>query len=273
MRRLALTQRLLGRPLALESSRVELMRHLLAQGADDMALFGPESDRAESPCLTMAGNIAVIAIEGVLVPGFSPGWCWGGITHYGDIGLALDQALGDERVRAIVLHIDSPGGTVAGCFDLADRIFSARKVKPIAAIVNESAYSAAYAIASAAGTITVPRTGGTGSIGVVGMHVDITDMLDKEGIRVTTFQYGAYKTDGYPTTKLSDEAASRFQADIDVMGELFVNTVARNRSLPADQVRATQAGTFLGQLGVDAGLADAVMSADAAFLDFAAHLS
>ena len=109
-------------------------------------------------------------------------------------------------------------------------------------------------------------------IGVVGMHVDITGMLDQAGIKVSTFQFGDQKTDSYPTTPITDAAAARFQADIDEMGELFVATVARNRGLSPDAVRATQAATFLGQHGVAAGLADAVMSADDAMMDVIASL-
>ena len=267
MKSLALAQRMLGRPLALTPDRMEGVRHLRAHGSDDMAMFGPIQEKADrDPVLgTVISDVAVIPVSGVLLPGESPGWWWSGATFYEDINVAFQQAIDEPSIKATVLLVDSPGGTVAGCFDLADRIYEGRGAKPIVAIVNESAYSAAYALASSADTIIVPRTGGVGSIGVVGMHVDITGALEQAGIKVTTFQFGDQKTDSYPTTTMSEEAAKRFQADIDAMGELFVATVARNRDIPADRVRATQAGTFLGQRGVDAGLADAVMGAEAAF--------
>ncbi|MEG3347586.1 S49 family peptidase [Novacetimonas sp. GS1] len=267
MKSLALAQRMLGRPLALTPDRMEVVRHLLAHGSDDMAMFGPIQEKADrDPVLgTVISDVAVIPVSGVLLPGESPGWWWSGATFYEDINVAFQQAIDDPSIKVVVLLVDSPGGTVAGCFDLADRIYEGRGAKPIVAIVNESAYSAAYALASSADTIVVPRTGGVGSIGVVGMHVDITGALEQAGIKITTFQFGDQKTDSYPTTTMSEEAAKRFQADIDAMGELFVATVARNRDIPADRVRATQAGTFLGQTGVDAGLADTVMGAEAAF--------
>jgi ClpP class serine protease len=164
------------------------------------------------------------------------------------------------------LHINSPGGDVAGCFDLADAIYAARGTKPIWAILNESAYSAAYAIASAADKIAVPRTGGTGSIGCITLHADITGMLKDAGVRVTTVQYGARKSDGYPTSPMRGAALAGAQAIIDQMGELFVRTVARNRGLAHSTVRDFEAGIFLGRDGVAAGLADAVMSPDEAFL-------
>ncbi|WP_395371677.1 S49 family peptidase [Komagataeibacter diospyri] len=282
MRHLTLTQNLLGRPLALSGERVAVIRQLLAQGADDVGLFGrtlnagfwqdDTDSRPVSQLSDIVAGVGIIRVSGVLMPGCggSPWWDW--VTLYGDIDAAMREAMGNEDVKAIALHIDSPGGTVAGCFDTADRIYAARGTKPIVAIVDEAAYSAAYAIASAADRIILPRTGGVGSIGVVGMHVDITGMLDQAGIKVTTFQFGDQKTDSYPTTPMTDGAASRFQADIDEMGELFVATVARNRGLSPDAVRETQAATFLGQHGVAAGLADAVMSADNAMMDVIASL-
>jgi len=272
MTRATLTQKLIGCPLALNPERGALIRHLLAQSVDDHALFGEPSERDGPGCLTMAGDVAVIRIMGVLLPGRMGSWWWPGATFYGDIADALEQALGDDGVRGIVLHVDSPGGTVAGCFDLADRIYEARSEKPIAAILEEDAFSAAYALASSAGGIAVPRTGGTGSIGVIVMHVDVSQALERDGIRVTPITYGDRKADGQPAVPLSEEALERFQSEINAMGELFVSTVARNRGMDVQAVRDTQAATFLGEKGVAAGLADVVLAPDAAFTEFLASM-
>jgi ClpP class serine protease len=164
-----------------------------------------------------------------------------------------------------MFDIDSPGGEVSGCFDLTDTIYAARGIKPMWAILNDGAYSAAYAIASACDHITVPRTGGTGSVGVICMHVDMSRALEKAGIAVTLIQYGDRKADGNETQSLSDPALARFQADVDAMGKIFVDTVARNRGMAAAKVKATEAATFLGASGVSVGFADAVMAPDEAF--------
>ncbi len=216
-------------------------------------------------------GIAIIPIQGILVHGCT-WWGWNE-TDYASIRELIAAAIEDPEVRAIVLLVNSPGGEVAGCFDLADWMFGVRGVKPIWAILNENAFSAAYALASCADRIIVPRTGGTGSIGVISMHVDITAALEKFGIKVTTIQFGARKSDSYPTTPLSDEARERFQADIDLMGEMFVDLVARNRGMAASKVRGTQAGCFLGELGVTAGLADEVLSPDEAFVSLREEIS
>jgi signal peptide peptidase SppA len=213
----------------------------------------------------LVGSVAVIPIHGTLVQKTGTLRPWSGMTGYDGLRQAFLTALYDPKVEAIVLDVDSPGGEVSGCFDLVDTIYSARGVKPIWSILNESAYSAAYALASAADKIYVPRTGGTGSIGVICMHVDFSKALTSAGIEVTFITYGDRKADGHSEIPLSAPALARFQDDIDTMGELFVETVARNRNIAASKVRATQAGTYLGAAGVAAGLADAVAAPDAAF--------
>jgi signal peptide peptidase SppA len=210
-------------------------------------------------------GIAIIPVLGTLVQKNNSLRPWSGMTGYDGIRAAFSMAIEDPDIQSIVLDIDSPGGEVAGCFDLADAIYDARGIKPISAILSESAYSAAYAIASATSKIYVPRTGGTGSVGVICMHVDWSEALGKMGCKVTFITYGERKADGHPEIPLSSEALKRFQADVDSTGELFVETVARNRGLSVAAVRATQATTFQGAAGVQVGFADAVMAPDAAF--------
>jgi capsid assembly protease len=213
-------------------------------------------------------GVALIYVAGILVQrtGCLRPWGWGdwACTGYDGIAHNLATALADDQVRSIAFVIDSPGGECSGCFDLVDAIYGARGRKPLAAICAENACSAAYAIASATDAIAVPRTGMTGSIGVVTLHVDFSGMLENAGIKATLIQYGARKSDGAPVIPLSDAARARFQADIDTLGEMFVATVARNRGLDAGAVRDTQGATYLGELGVALGLADAVAAPEAA---------
>ena len=240
------------------------LRRLAMEDADESALFGGGGgDSARG--YDLVEGVAIIHVAGTLVQKHGYLRPESGMTGYDGIRQNLLTAIYDPKVKAIALDIDSPGGEVAGCFDLADQIYALRGEKPIWAILDEVAYSAAYAIASAADYITVPRTGGTGSIGVVCCHTDWSKALSGAGVKVTFIQYGARKTDGAPEKPLDDEALGRFQADIDRIGELFVDTVARNRDIPASKVRGTQAGTYLGRAGVSLGLADAVMAPDAAF--------
>jgi ClpP class serine protease len=215
-------------------------------------------------------GVAIIPIRGVLIQRL--GWLWSygdlfGISGYDRMRLQFMRALADPNVDAIAFDLDSPGGEVAGCFDLVDTIYRARGSKPIAAILGESAYSAAYAIASAVdpGRVWVPRTGGTGSVGVIYLHLSIAGWLAKSGITPTLVTKGAFKGEGNEMFDLSEDALEHMQADIDAVGQLFDATVARNRGLAIKDVTRTQAGTFLGGKGVDIGFADAVAAPDEAF--------
>lgn len=276
-----LSQRLFNTPLAIHPAKAEVVMAALAErlgitqvarldGGSVSALGAGEefSSPGRNPRAgyDLVAGVAVIPVAGTLVQKLGTLRPYSGMTGYDGIRQNFLTALTDPDVKAIVLDIDSPGGEVAGCFDLVDTIYAARGEKPIWSILNESAYSAGYAIASAADRITVPRTGGTGSIGVITMHIDWSKALTEAGFKVSIIAYGERKADGHPEIPLSDEARARYQADIDTMGELFVTTVARNRNIAASKVRDTQAATYLGAEGIGIGLADEVMPPDAAFL-------
>lgn len=278
-----LAQRLFNVPLAIHPRKAEVVMAALSDRLGISNIIRIDGNRIRPMAFdyddefSAAGNnpragydtvagVAIIQIEGTLVQKLGTLRPYSGMTGYDGIRQNLLTALSDDAVRAIVLDIDSPGGEVAGCFDLVDTIFEARGSKPIWSILDESAYSAGYAIASAADQVIVPRTGGTGSIGVIAMHVDLSQALSEAGIAVTIISYGDRKADGAAELPLSPEAHERFQMDINTMGELFVETAARNRNIPASKIRDTQAATYLGSSGVEIGLADAVMAPDAAFL-------
>jgi len=280
-----LAQKLFNVPLAITPQKAEIVMAALADRFGLARLFhadgkvvaldnwdGDIGEPAEARAYEVVAGIAVIPVTGTLVQKLGTLRPYSGMTGYDGLRACLSMALADDDVRGIALDIDSPGGEVAGCFDLADDIYRARGSKPIWAILTESAYSAAYALASACDRIVVPRTGGTGSVGVICMHVDMSKALGAAGVNVTLIHYGDRKADGADSKPLSDEALSRYQSDVDAMGELFVKTVSRNRSLSVKTVRATQATTFLGAAGVEIGFADAVMAPDEAFRSLLAEL-
>jgi signal peptide peptidase SppA len=287
-----LAQQLFNQPLAIHPRKAEVVMAALADRLGVTHLFRPNGDtvplevgaffddddddftssRSRDRGFDEVSGVGIIQVYGTLVARTRSLRPYSGMTGYDGIRQNFIEAMNDPAIKAIVLDVNSPGGEVHRCFDLVDEIYNARGEKPIYAILTECAYSAAYAIASAADRIYVPRTGGTGSIGIIGMHVDWSEALSKAGLKVTLMTYGARKADGHSEIPLSDEALGAFMADIDIMGELFVNTVARNRNLAADKVRDTQAATYLGELGVAQGLADAVMAPDAAFRELLAEI-
>jgi ClpP class serine protease len=271
-----LAQRMFNVPLAIHprkaevimaalADRLHLARVPMAYADDGFSFDGPgDSYSGRDLGYDMVGPVAVIPVSGTLVQKTGSLRPYSGMTGYDGLRQAFLGAMNDDAVEAIAFDVDSPGGEVAGCFDLVDDIYGARGIKPIASILTENAFSAGYAIASAAdpGRVFVPRTGGTGSVGILCMHVDWSRAMDEAGLKVTFIHYGAKKVDGHPEIALSVSAAADMQRDIDTMGELFVDTVARNRGLPASAVKAMEAGTYLGAAGVSAGLADAVKAPD-----------
>lgn len=234
--------------------------------------FAPDDWRSAYRPYAVRDGILYIPVKGVLLHGM--GYALGDwATGYVYLAKALDRGMDDPEVKGIMLLIDSGGGHVSGCFDVVDRIYAARDIKPIRAVADEFAYSAAYAIASAASTITVARTGGVGSIGVLRVHYDMSQAMEQYGVKVTFIQAGEHKTDGDSMKPLSDDAKARMQVRIDELYELFVSTVARNRGIDAQAIRDTEALTFSASEAVSNGLADSIGSLDDAIAAFAADLS
>jgi capsid assembly protease len=180
------------------------------------------------------------------------------LESYAHIGTVLRNALGDRRVKAVMLDIDSPGGESAGLFELARDIRTAATVKPIWASVNDDALSAGYAIASAAARIFVTSTGGVGSIGVIAMHTDVSAFDQKQGFAFQYIYAGDRKADYNPHAPLSTEARKLLKAEVDRLYGMFVDQVASYRGMTAKAVAATQAGIYYGENAVAIGLADDV---------------
>jgi signal peptide peptidase SppA len=197
-----------------------------------------------------------------------------GLQSYGEISSAVTDAMDDPTVRGIILDMDSPGGEVGGLFDLVEQLQAARSIgaKPLWAVANEGALSAAYAIASAADRVYVTRTGEVGSIGVVAVHVDERGADEKAGFAWTFVFAGERKVDGNAHEPLSERARVTIQDDVDrLYGELCA-LVAANRGLSTAAVRATDAAIYRGDLALRAGLADRVGTLDLAIAEMVAEL-
>lgn len=219
--------------------------------------YTPHGSRPEH-LIDINNGVGVLSIDGPLFARFGIESWWYGGSAYDVIGAAFDMLMADTNVNQIVLLIDSGGGTVTGCFELADKIHAARGQKPITAVANDAAYSAAYAIASAADRIVLPRSGGLGSIGVRCQHIDISRALDRIGYTVTTIVSGSKKADFDSSAPLSDSARSEMQDEVNRLADIFVETVARNRGLDPDAVRGLQAGCLYGPSAIAAGLGDEI---------------
>lgn len=183
------------------------------------------------------GKIAVLPLHGVITPKPSIlGMLFGG-TSLDLFGAAFGDAMANKDVGAVLIDIDSPGGSIYGVHEMANRIFNARGKKPIVAMVNNVADSAAYWIAAAAEEIIMTPSGETGSIGVYGIHRDVSEADAKAGLKVTIISSTKYKTEDNPHAPLSDDAKATIQERINEIYGMMVADIAQGRGVSAEKVK------------------------------------
>lgn len=201
-------------------------------------------------------NIGVIDISGALVAHTTVGPSGSGPLSYEEIADDFDAMMDDPRIDTIIGRFDTPGGAASQNMDLSDHIFQSRgKGKQLIAMVDDRAYSAGFAIASAFDEIWVTRTSGVGSVGVVSYHVDQSGFNEKAGVKIEYIYAGAKKIAGNPHEALTEEARTEFQGEVDRLYDLFTVTVARNLGMDIKEVKATEAGSFYGEAAIKAGFA------------------
>lgn len=180
------------------------------------------------------------------------------------LGRALDLAAADSNVAAIVLDIDSPGGSVEGVTELHAKVLAARARKPVVAVANATAASAAYWIASAASEVVVTTSGQVGSVGVIATH-RYRDGANADGERVEFVSAGRFKAEVSPAEPLGPEARRYVQSLVDAAYETMVADIARGRGTSVDAVRrAFGEGRLVpAQDAVRRGMADRIETLDA----------
>ena len=284
-----LADRLLNTPLLLHPQKLDAIIAGLGQrllGVDGLHLDAAElTARAVLPAEMFTTRRGERSDRGYrVVDGVAVISAMGGLVHrtklaadsslligYNDLAADLEDALAKADVHAIALVFDSPGGEVSGAFELAERIYAARGHKPIVAVADGMAASAAYLAASAADEVVVSATSYVGSIGVVMRHVDFSRALANEGITVSHIFAGEHKIDGNPYQPLPDAVRNALQADIEGLYQMFVQAVAKHRGLDEQAVRDTRAGVYRGVAAVAARLADRIGTVDAVVAELAAR--
>jgi len=217
-------------------------------------------------------GVAVLEVDGTLVNKNGSVGPYCGMTGYDGLRTQVLAAIKDSGIRGIALYVESPGGEVAGCFDLANFVREASAIKPVWAICDGMSASAAYALSSACRRITSSASGLVGSIGVIVAHADFSRMLEKEGIDVTLIHAGAHKADGNPFHPLPAAVRKDIQAEIDSVWDQFAAVVAAGRRMTPASVKKLEARCFLADEARRAGLVDAVMAPDEALAEFAEFL-
>ena len=258
-----LASRLYGTPLLIARPKLEVILGVVARklAGDTLATPPPANvDAGMTVDLQNLEGIAVLPVLGTLVRRASYLGAASGLTSYHDIEAMAEAAFADPEVRAVLLEIDSSGGEAGGVFDLAQHLRQLAQTsgKPLWAIADEAALSAAYAIAAAADRLWLTRTAEVGSIGVVAVHVDESVADIKAGLNYTFLHAGAHKVDGHPHAPLPAPVAADIQADIEQLHEQFIALVAGFRRVTVDAIRDTEARVYRGEAALQAGLADQI---------------
>jgi capsid assembly protease len=228
--------------------------------AADARARGQNGDLADVP---RVGNIAVLKLTGLIEPteSFLSWLLFGGGGSLQAFREQLRAVLADDTVAGIALHIDSPGGKCALVEETAAEVRAARDVKPIFAVANTMACSAAYYIGSQATELSVTPSGYAGSIGVYMLHVDFSGMLEQAGITETYVFVPEYKVEGNDSEPLSEEARAAWQAEVDDIYDRFVRDVALGRGVDEATVRSDRFGkgrVLQARQAVAAGMCDRV---------------
>ena len=255
----------LATPWALMPERLNAVTAVMARWSQNVAasadvLARINADRTvrqarrQSNVSNSGGGIAVLPLYGIVTQrgNMVDDVSGPGSTSTQQFASSLREALADESVSQILIDIDSPGGSVYGVAELADEIASAQGQKPVIAIANSLAASAAYWIGCAASEFYVTPGGEVGSIGVWQAHQDYSRAMDEAGVKTTLISAGKFKVEGNPYAPLSEEAHGFMQSRVDDYYVAFTKAVAKGRGVPIAQVRE---GMGQGRvLGADAAL-------------------
>jgi signal peptide peptidase SppA len=252
---------LLGKPWFISDAGMETLVRFMngaKQGPDGGSqFFGMEWDAPQTTAPRHDyDNISVIDVFGPLIKrpistprGFE-------VSSYEAVRATLEEVLDDSSVDAVILDIDSPGGTVDGCRELAEFIHSVRGVKPVAALANGGMTSAAQYIGSAADSVyAVSPMTLVGSIGVIQLHLDFSKFNEQWGINPTWLHAGSRKAAGNPDEPLSKDDKAYFQERLDQAYDIFTSDVARYLGLDMGEVSAWADGQFFrASVGQELGL-------------------
>lgn len=211
------------------------------------------------------GGVSVLPLYGVITPRADLFSDVSGGTSLETFRSQLAEAMGDDDVRAIVLDVNSPGGSTELLEETAAELRAARESKPIVAVSNTMTASAAYHLASQASELFVTPSGYAGSIGVYTTHEDLSGAQEKAGIKTTHVKAGARKVDGNPFEPLSKDAKAHLQTLVDAAYGSMVRDIALGRGVSESDVRGERFGegrVFDSRRAVARGLADGVQTFD-----------
>jgi len=234
-------------------------RMIVAQREASLAQMRAPTGVQSSIPIEVSQGVAVVDVLGPLSKRASMYSAIFNASSYRAIQEAIDLAAGDEAVAAILLVIDSPGGSVDGLAEVADAIAAARKSKTVWAQVAGMGASAAYYLASQAEKIFAQRMDMVGSIGTRLMLYDFSGLFAKEGIEAIDISTGPYKAAGAMGTKITDDHKVYFQSIVDAFFKDFVGAIVRGRNMTEEAIlKAADGRIFTAADAKQMGLIDGI---------------
>ncbi len=204
-------------------------------------------------------KVAVVYLEGKMIADKSTDPADQGSAFSSDVVKALRKATADDDIKAIVLRVNSPGGTPVAAEEIISQINRTRAEKPVIVSMGDSATSAAYYVSATADKIYANPDTFTGSIGVIWVFKNKTRYYNEEGINFYIAKSGNFKDVGADWRGLSENEKSYIQSIINESYDRFVTTVAAGRDLPEDKIRAIADGrVFTGTSAKNMGLVDEI---------------
>ncbi len=217
------------------------------------------AERSENnQLLQKRDGVAILNVVGPIVRYANIFTMISGGTSVSELATGFRAALDDSSVRGIVLNFDSPGGEVAGISELASVIYESRGKKPVVAYVDDLAASGAYWLASATDRIVASDTARLGSIGVVATIVDRSEQSESRGVR--TYQFVSSVSPKKRPDLKTEEGKATVQEMVEDLASVFVESVARNRSVSREKVISDfgQGGILIAKKAIAAGMADSI---------------
>lgn len=207
-------------------------------------------------------GVAVIPVKGPLINADLPEFFTQmfGITTYPGLQRAFAEAAADKGVKSVLLDVNSPGGSVAGIQDTVDSLQALRAAKPVNTFAGDLMASAGYWLGSTTDHVTSTKMSTVGSIGVIGTHIEVSKMLEKEGVTPTVLRAGEHKALASQYEPLSDKARAQMQDRLDAVYTQFVDHVANARgvSYPVAHSKMANGKEFFGEAALSAGLVDSI---------------
>lgn len=253
-------------PKKMEEIAAFIENRMSGEKTEDFLAAAEQNEPTPESGYEVKDGVAVIEVYGVLSKRMNMLTRFSGGTSTEKLAEAIKQAAADPEVDAILLDIDSPGGTVDGTKEVADIVYATRFEKPVVAYANGQMASGAYWIGSAATNIVAPETAEIGSIGVALMHYDFSEQDKMRGVKRTSISAGKYKRIASDEKPLSEEGAAYLQEMVDDYYQLFISAVARNRGADPETVheRMADGRDFIAVKAVKRNMIDQINTMDGA---------